>query len=129
MGLLNKIFGESVPDKQPVHVTDQNFDDEVMRSDIPVVVDFWGQGCAPCTKLEPVMMKLAGKYDGKVKVCEAPVAETIRGAQRFNVRGTPTVLFFKPRGQLVERVVGFRGRVYHEEIIDTDLLGLPSRDA
>lgn len=129
MGLLSKIFGESIPDKQPVHVTDANFDEEVLRSEIPVVVDFWGQNCAPCAKLEPVMMKLAGKYDGQVKVCEAPVRETVRAAQRYNIRGTPTVLFFGPRGQLVERVVGFRGRVYHEEIIDSDLLGKADAEA
>lgn len=127
MGLLSKIFGDSIPDRPPVHVTDANFDEEVLRSSIPVVIDFWGDNCAPCAKLEPVMLKLAGKYEGRVKVCEASVRETLKAAQRYNVRGTPTVLFFRPRGQLVERVVGFRGRVYHEEIIDSELLGDAAR--
>lgn len=126
MGFLDKIFGESIPDKQPLRLTDANFDQEVMRSEIPVVVDFWGPSCAPCAKLEPIIMKLAGKYDGRVKVCEASVPDNIRAAQKLQVRGTPTVLFFGPRGVLKERVVGFRGRAYHEEIIDTELLGQPA---
>jgi thioredoxin 1 len=126
MGILSKIFGDSAPDKLPVSLTDANFDEEVLKSDIPVVVDFWGPGCAPCAKLEPILMKLAGKYDGRVKVCEAAIPQNIKAAQKFSVRGTPTLLYFRPRGRLVERVVGFRGRVYHEEIIDTELLDEPA---
>ncbi len=126
MGFFSKIFGESIPDKQPVHLTDANFDEEVRNSDIPVVVDFWGDGCAPCAKLEPVMLKLAGKYDGEVKVCEAYVKDNIRAAQSFQIRSTPSLLFFRPRGRLAERVVGFHGRMYLEEVIDVALLDKPN---
>lgn len=129
MGFFSKIFGERVPDKQPVHLTDENFEQEVLRSEIPVVVDFWGDGCAPCSRLEPIIMKLAGKYDGEVKICEAHVKHNLRFARQFNVRSTPTVLYLRPRGRLAERVAGFRGRLYHEEIIDTELLDKPRPDA
>ncbi len=117
MGLLSKIFGESIPDKQPVHLTEENFLEEVMKSDVPVIVDFWGPGCPPCKKLEPVMMKLAGKYDGKVKVCEANARENMTAGRKYNIRSTPSVLYFAPGGKLITRVVGFKGRLYHEQIL------------
>ena len=120
MGLLNRIFGDSVPDKQPMHLTDENFTEEVLRSKVPVIVDFWGPGCPPCKKLEPVMMKLAGKYDGHIKVCEANTRETLQAAQQFKIRATPSVLYFAPGGRLVTQVRGFKGRLYHEEILEVE---------
>lgn len=120
MGFLKKLFGDSIPDKQPVHLTDENFNAEVLDSEIPVIVDFWGPGCPPCKQLEPVIMKLAGKYDGRVKVCEANTRETIAAAQRYNIRATPSVLYFAPGGRLVTQVRGFRGRLYHEEILQVE---------
>lgn len=122
MGWLGKLIGVQEK-KPPVHLTDEVFEAEVLRSDVPVVVDFWGEQCPPCKQLEPVMMALAATYEGRVKVCEAAVRQNIKAAQRFGVRGTPTVLYFRPGGQLVERTVGFRGSRYHEEVIDTELLG------
>lgn len=127
MGILSKIFGPSIPERQPISLTDENFEEEVMRSEIPVVVDFWNDGCPPCAKLEPVMMKLAGQFEGRVKVCEAYARKNIRAAQQFKLRSTPTVLYFRPRGRLAGRVTGFRGRLYHEEVIRTDLLDEPAQ--
>lgn len=124
MGILKKIFGEPIPEKLPTTVTDANFDEIVMQSEIPVVVDIWGQGCPPCKRLEPIMMKLAGKYEDDVLVCEMNAAQNPRTTVRFNVRSTPTLLYFRAHGHLIERVNGFRGRLYHEEVINTDLLRL-----
>ena len=123
MGILSKLFGDKPPTVQPTHVTDSNFNQEVLASEIPVVVDFWSDGCPPCRQLEPIIMGLATDYAGRVKVCEVPVREARAVAAQYRIQGTPTVLYFAPGGKLVERVVGFRGRAYHQEVIDVALLG------
>jgi thioredoxin 1 len=122
MGLLSKIFGPRAPRAQPAHVDDANFVAEVLRSELPVMVDFWGPDCGPCRMLEPIVMDLASAYQGRVKVAELNAAEAVRTAARYGVMGTPTVLFFK-RGREVDRVVGFVGERYLREIIETELLG------
>jgi thioredoxin len=122
MGLLSKLFGPRAPRVQPTHVTDANFGAEVLRSDLPVVVDVWGPGCGPCQMMEPIIMDLATAYAGRVKVAELNAAEAGRTAARHGVMGTPTVLFFK-KGREVERVTGFVGARYLREIVDSELLG------
>ena len=128
MGLLDKLFGPKKPEVWPVHINDENFESEVLRSKEPVMLDVWGPGCAPCRQLEPVIVSLAGRYQGKVKVAELNAAEAPRTTQRLSVMGTPTVLYFRG-GREVERVVGFRGELYHSEIIETDLLDAGPRSA
>jgi len=124
MGLLTRLFGPRTPRVQPAHLDDANFVAEVLRSELPVVVDVWGPGCGPCRMLEPIIVDLAGEYHGRVKVAELNAAEAGRTAARFGVMGTPTVLFFR-RGREVERVVGFVGARYLREVVDTELLGAP----
>jgi len=109
----------------PVRVRDGNFTAEVLRSEIPVVVDVWSPGCGPCRMLEPVVMKLAARYQGRVKVVEVNAAEAPQTASRLGVMGTPTILFFRRRRE-VERVVGFVGERYLAEIVDSELLGVAS---
>lgn len=122
MGLLDKLFGPRAPRVQPTHVDDRSFVAEVLRADVPVVVDFWSPGCGPCRQLEPIIMDLASDYQGRVKVAEVNAAEAGHTASRYGVMGTPTVLFFKG-GREVERVVGFVGSRYLREVVDTELLG------
>lgn len=119
MGFL-KLLGIE-PEKDPIAVRDDTFASEVIRSDLPVVLDIWSGACQPCVKLAPTIKKLAAKYDGRVKVCQMNVADGMKTAASLGVRGTPTVLFFK-NGKVVERAVGFRGQLYYEEIVETDLL-------
>jgi thioredoxin-like negative regulator of GroEL len=123
MSLLAKLFGPKEPEVWPVHVDDSNFDSEVVRSQEPVMLDVWGPGCAPCKKLEPVVLSMAKRYRGRVKVAEVNAAAAPRTMEKLGVMGTPTVVYFR-EGREVERVVGFRGELYHEEIIETELLGL-----
>ncbi len=123
MGLLTRLFGPRAPRVQPAHVDDASFATEVLRSELPVLVDVWGPGCGPCQMLEPIIMSLAGAYEGRVKVAELNAAEANRTAARYGVMSTPTVLFFR-RGREVERVVGFVGERYLREIVDTELLGI-----
>ncbi len=122
MGLLSKLFGPRAPRVQPTHVDDASFATEVLRAELPVVVDVWSPGCGPCRMLEPIVMDLASEYAGRVKVAELNAAEAGRTAARYGVMGTPTVLFFRG-GREVERVVGFVGSRYLREVIDAELLG------
>ena len=120
MGFLSKLLGTQTK-VMPVRVDDSNFDQEVTRSELPVVVDFWSPSCGPCMQLEPVMVDLATAYEGRVKVVEVNVVGAQRVARRFGVMATPTVLYFKD-GAVAEKVTGFRGSLYYREIIDSDLL-------
>ena len=120
MGLLSRLFGGD-PKAMPVHVDDSNFEREVLRSDLPVMLDVWGPGCVPCQHLEPIVMRLAGRYQGRVKVAELNAAAAPRTAARLEVQGTPTVVFFRKRRE-VERAVGFKGEAWLDEVIQTDLL-------
>ncbi len=121
MGLLSRLFGPSEPEAWPVHVDDANFDAEVMASARPVMLDVWGSDCVPCKHLEPIVIRLAGRYRGRVKVAEMNAEAAPRAASRLGVMGTPTVVYFR-KGREVERVVGFRGEAWHDEVIRTDLL-------
>ena len=125
MGFLSRLFGPGTPKVMPVHVDDSNFAAEVGRSELPVVLDVWSPGCGPCKMMEPIVISLAGKYQGRVKVAELNAAESGATAARLGVMGTPTVLFFKNR-RVVERVTGFVGERYIAEVVDTDLLGKAS---
>lgn len=128
MGLLNWLGFDGACEKEPVSLNDSNFAKEVRNSKIPVILDVWSNGCAPCMALVPTIKRLACKYDGKIKVAELNVARGQKSAAKLGVRGTPTVLFFK-NGQVVERVVGVRGQHYFEEIIETDLLNEEQKEA
>ncbi len=120
MGILSKLFGTQ-PKVMPTHLDAKNFDDEVLRSDLPVVVDFWGPGCPPCKQLEGVIISLATEYNGRVKFGEVNTHEAMKIARRYGVMATPTVIYFKD-GKIIDRVAGFRGSLYHKEVIEEDLL-------
>ena len=115
MGFFGKLFGLT-PEKIPVHIEDGTFQEEVVRSKVPVILDVWGPNCQPCKQLEPVIKSLAATYDGRIKVCEMNTMLGPRTAASLRVKGTPTVIYFKG-GREVERVVGLRSSVYHEQTI------------
>jgi thioredoxin 1 len=119
MGWLRKLFKvkEAV---QPVSVDDTNFEDEVLGSDLPVLLDVWTPTCVHCGRLVPVVVGLATRYQGKLKVAEINGEESPRTMARLRVRGTPTVVYFH-QGREVERVVGFKGSLYHQDYIENEL--------
>ncbi|MCD6452741.1 MAG: thioredoxin [Dehalococcoidales bacterium] len=88
-----------------ITVTDQNFETEVLKSDVPVMIDLWAPWCGPCRMVAPVVDKLAEKYDGKVKFCRLDVDENQQTAARYRIMSIPTLMFFK-NGQVVDTVIG-----------------------
>jgi len=88
-----------------VILNDNNFEQEVIKSDIPVLVDFWAPWCAPCMMIAPVIEELAQEYEGQLKVCRLNVDEAPQAASRFQIMAIPSLLIFK-EGQPVEKIVG-----------------------
>ncbi len=88
-----------------VHVSDDNFEAEVISSSIPVLVDFWASWCAPCKAISPVIDALAEEYGGKIKIAKLNVDESAATPSKYGVRGIPALLLFKD-GQLVDQLVG-----------------------
>jgi thioredoxin len=86
-------------------IKDQDFDQEVLKSSLPVVVDFWAPWCGPCKQIAPVVDKLSEEYKGKLKFCKVNVDENHDTASKYHVMSIPTLIFFK-KGQVVEQTVG-----------------------
>ena len=97
--------------------TDNAFDQDVLNSDVPVLVDFWAEWCGPCRMMSPTVDAIASEYAGKLKVGKLNVDDNPGTAQRFFVRGIPTLLLFKG-GQLVEQRVGAMGKGDVQKMID-----------
>lgn len=86
-------------------VTDQNFEDEVLRCDLPVVVDFWAPWCGPCRMIAPIAEKLANEFKGEVKFCKLNVDENAQTATRYRVMSIPLLLFYRD-GKKVDESLG-----------------------
>jgi thioredoxin 1 len=88
-----------------LQITDQNFEQEVLKSDKPVLVDFWAEWCAPCHMIAPIVEELAETYNGKLKVAKLDVDAYGSIAQQFRILSIPTVLIFKD-GKVASQIVG-----------------------
>lgn len=88
-----------------VEVSDSTFESEVLRSEMPVVVDFWAEWCRPCKEIAPHLEAIAQEMDGKVKIAKMDIEENPNTPARYGIRGIPTLLLFKG-GELVDRKVG-----------------------
>lgn len=90
---------------QPIHLTDENYDEVVLKSDVPVLIDFWATWCGPCRMIAPIIEELAVEYEGKLKVCKLDVDNNQKVAMMYGIRSIPTVVIVK-NGEEVDRVLG-----------------------
>jgi len=92
-------------DGNTIDVTDAEFQSVVLESDVPVLVDFWAPWCGPCKMAAPVLDKVAGEYDGQVKICKVNVDEERQIATQYGIMSIPTMYLFKD-GQMVDQITG-----------------------
>ncbi len=110
---------------KPVHVTEQSFDQEVVKAETPVLVDFWAEWCGPCRLIAPIVEDFAREYEGKLKVAKVDVDDNQNLAMKFSIMSIPTLGVFKG-GELVERIVGYMPKAELKRRVDA-ALGAPVR--
>jgi len=105
---------------KPTDVTDGTFETEVLKSDKPVLVDFWAPWCGPCRMVAPVVEELAEEYGGKVKFLRLNTDDNLNTASTYGIRSIPTLLMFKG-GQPIDQIIGFRPKGDLKKVIDKAL--------
>ncbi|MFC1607115.1 thioredoxin TrxA [Candidatus Latescibacterota bacterium] len=90
---------------EPIHVTDDTFEETVLKNTLPVLVDFWAVWCPPCKLIAPFLDELSDEFDGKAVICKMNVDENQGTAQKYGIRSIPTLLFIK-NGEVINQVVG-----------------------
>lgn len=103
-----------------VHVSDASFDEDVLKAEPPVLVDFWAAWCGPCKMIAPVLDELAEEYGDKVKICKVDVDANKEIPAKFNIRGIPTLMLFKG-GNAEGTKVGALSKTQLKEFIDSAL--------
>jgi thioredoxin 1 len=91
------------------NLTDNSFDEEIMNSETPVLVDFWAEWCGPCKLVAPILDEIAEEKSGSMRLAKLNIDDNIRTAQRFGVMSIPTMILFK-NGEEVRRIVGAMGK-------------------
>ncbi|WP_078117999.1 thioredoxin TrxA [Thiosocius teredinicola] len=103
-----------------VHVTDDNFESEVLQSSEPVLVDYWAEWCGPCKMIAPVLDEIAGEYDGRVKIAKLNIDDNPNTPPRYGIRGIPTLMLFKD-GEVEATKVGAVSKSQLTAFIDSNL--------
>ena len=106
--------------QQIVHVSDSSFEQDVLKSNVPVLLDFWAEWCGPCKMIAPILDQIAAEYAGKVVVAKMNVDENPKTPMKFNVRGIPTLILFK-NGQAEGQKIGAVRRADVAAFLDSNL--------
>jgi thioredoxin 1 len=105
---------------KPTEVNDNTWDNEVLKSDQPVLVDFWAPWCGPCRMVAPIVDELSSEYDGKVKFLKLNTDDNVQTASRYGIRSIPTLMMFKG-GEAVDHIIGFRPKSQLKQTIEKAL--------
>jgi thioredoxin 1 len=103
-----------------VHLTDDTFENDVLKSPVPVLVDFWADWCGPCKMIAPLLDEIAGDYKGRLKVAKLNIDQNNRTPPSFGIRGIPTLLLFK-NGEVEATKVGARSKSQLVAFVDSNL--------
>jgi len=98
-----------MPEEKVLHVSDSDFDQQVLKADFPVLVDFWAAWCGPCRAIAPVIEELASEYDGKVRIAKMNVDENPVTPGKYGIRAIPTLIIFK-NGAVSDQITGAVGK-------------------
>lgn len=110
---------------EPLHVTDQEFEEVVLKNELPVIVDFWAPWCGPCRMVGPILDKLAKEYEGKIVIAKVNTDENQLWASKYHVRGIPTMLFIQNR-EVVKQQVGALPEPMLRQAVDQLLESVPA---
>lgn len=97
-----------------LQITDENFDEEIINSELPAMVDFWAEWCGPCRMVGPMVEELAKEYEGKIKVAKMDVDKNRETPTRFGIRNIPTLILFKG-GEVAHTIIGAQPKTSIEE--------------
>ena len=103
-----------------LHVTDDSFENDVIKSDQPVLVDYWAEWCGPCKMIAPILDEVAESYSDKVKIAKVDVDQNSQVSAKYNIRGIPTLMLFK-EGQIVATHPGALNKTQLTAFIDNNL--------
>lgn len=106
---------------KPPDVTDEQWDDEVLKSDLPVLVDFWAPWCGPCRMVAPIVEELADEFSGKVRFFKLNTDDNVETASKYGIRSIPTLMVFKG-GQTFDQLIGFRPKRDLKRVLEKALV-------
>ena len=105
---------------QIIHISDDSFEEDVLQSDIPVLVDYWAEWCGPCKMIAPILDDVAGDYAGKLKIAKLNIDDNNQTAPQYGIRGIPTLMIFK-NGTAAATKVGAISKTQLVEFIDANI--------